>query len=291
MGIHRRRAVIHGLLLAGFLFNAYVLVVWGSRLVWFHDAQSWWTIDLAHLYDRARGDLMTTGAYRYAPPLAFLLAPFGVLPWPAFVALWTSLEVAALVWLDPRRWWLWLLAFPPVFLELLGGNIHLFMAVALALGLRYPAAWAFILLTKVTPGVGLLWFAVRREWRNLAIALGATALVVAVTLPLMPGLWADWLATLRESTGLAPSKDISILPLIVRLPLAALLVAWGARTDRVWTIPAAAILAMPSIWASAPVLLLAAGRLARPAAAEAAGVPRFRRGTSRTACPRHSGSY
>ncbi len=46
------------------------------------------------------------------------------------------------------------------------------MAAAIALGFRYPATWAFVLLAKVTPGIGLLWFLVRREWRNLAIALG-----------------------------------------------------------------------------------------------------------------------
>ena len=44
--------------------------------------------------------------------------------------------------------------------------------VAIVLGFRWPFTWAFVLLTKVTPGVGLLWFAVRREWRSLAIALG-----------------------------------------------------------------------------------------------------------------------
>ena len=77
--------------------------------------------------------------------------------------------------------------------ELAGGNISLLLAVAIVVGFRWPAAWALILLTKVSPGIGLLWFAVRREWRNLAIALGATAAVVAVSAVIMPGAWLEWL--------------------------------------------------------------------------------------------------
>ena len=69
----------------------------------------------------------------------------------------------------------------PVSQEILIGNIHLLLAAAIVLGFRWPGTWAFVLLTKVTPGVGLLWFAVRREWRSLGIALGATAAIVAVS--------------------------------------------------------------------------------------------------------------
>ena len=49
-----------------------------------------------------------------------------------------------------------LLAFPPLALELFHGNVHLFMAVAIVVGFRFPAAWAFVTLTKVSPGVGAL---------------------------------------------------------------------------------------------------------------------------------------
>ncbi len=74
-----------------------------------------------------------------------------------------------------------MLAFPPVALELYHGNVHLLMAAAIVLGFRYPVGWSFLLLTKVTPGVGLIWFAVRREWRPLLIALGFTGALVAVS--------------------------------------------------------------------------------------------------------------
>ena len=71
-------------------------------------------------------------------------------------------------------------------MELAGGNIHLLLAAAIVLGFRWPWTWAIVLLTKITPGIGLLWFVVRREWRDLAIALGATAAIVAVSFLVWP---------------------------------------------------------------------------------------------------------
>ena len=35
------------------------------------------------------------------------------------------------------------------------GNIHIFLALVTVFGLRWPWLWSFVLLTKVTPGVGL----------------------------------------------------------------------------------------------------------------------------------------
>jgi hypothetical protein len=66
---------------------------------------------------------------------------------------------------------------PPIADEITLGNIHAFMGLAVIAGLRWPGFWAFMLLTKVTPGVGLLWFVFRREWRSLAIAIGVTAAI------------------------------------------------------------------------------------------------------------------
>ena len=40
------------------------------------------------------------------------------------------------------------------------------------------------------------------------------------------------------------------IPLWIRLPAAAVLVVWGARTDRRWTVPVAATLALPVLWVS-----------------------------------------
>ena len=101
------------------------------------------------------------------------------LPWEAFLAAWTVILLLAVRYLVGPRLWAVAIAFAAF--ELLGGNIHLLLAVAIVAGFRWPAAWAFVLLTKVTPGVGLLWFAVRREWRSLGIALGATAVVAVAS--------------------------------------------------------------------------------------------------------------
>jgi hypothetical protein len=101
------------------------------------------------------------------------------------------------------------------------------------------------LLTKVTPGIGLLWFAVRREWRALGLALTATGLITAFSFALAPGLWFEWLGLLagsrQDPLAFGP-------PLLVRLPVAAIIVIWGARTDRRWAVPVGAYLALPNLW-------------------------------------------
>ena len=190
------------------------------------------------------------GAFNYTPPIARLFDPVGVLPWFTFLWLWLAVLVAQIVWLGGRSWRVvWILALPPVALELYHGNVHLIMAAAIALGYRYPWTWAFVILTKVTPGVGLVWFAVRREWRPLGIALGVTGAIVAVSLVVDGSLWVDWWDFIRSTPegGSVTQPQIPV-PLWLRLPAAVVLVAWGARTDRRWTVPLAATLALPVLW-------------------------------------------
>ena len=50
--------------------------------------------------------------------------------------------------------------------------------------------------------------------------------------------------------------DISGCVALVRLPLAVVLVVWGARTDRRWTVVVSAMLALPVLWFAAPALLI-----------------------------------
>jgi hypothetical protein len=210
--------------------------------------------------------------YKYPPPLAQVLAPVRMLgiEWPVFFGAWTVLLLASLAWMG-RRWTLLLLLFPPVLGELWLGNLNLLIGAAIVIGMRWPAAWAFVIVTKITPGIGLLWFAVRREWRSLAIALGATAAVVAVSVVLAPGLWADFLeasATQVGATVDVPRQAVPI-PLPLRLALAAAIIVWGARTDRAWVLPIAAGLSVPFLWWNAIAVMVAAIPLAswRPASA------------------------
>jgi hypothetical protein len=228
------------------------------------DAYAYWSIDLDNLYGASGGNTSDLGAFRYTPAIGQAFALFRLIPWELFLALWFAAMIVSLVWLTGRSW-LVLLAFPPVPLELYHGNVHLLMAVAIVLGFRYPAAWAFVLLTKVTPGVGLLWFAVRREWRSLAIALGVTGLLVAVSLVVDFRLWGEWIdKQLQVSLAKPPSQPQIEIPLLLRLPAAALLVIWGARTDRKWTVPASAALAMPVLWIAALSVVVAVLALYRP---------------------------
>jgi hypothetical protein len=253
----RMRAVRDGLILAGWLSTAFVFlaIVPAGRSLGY-DAFSYWSIDFGAVYDRTTDSNYTLGAFRYAPPIAFLFAPFTSLPWWSFLWLYTAVMVGTLAWLG-GRWTLALLALPPVACELYHGNIHLLTAAAVALGFRHPWTWSFVLLSKVTPGVALVWFAARREWRALATALGATIVIAAGTFLLAPTLWQDWIAA--TFSNLDEPQPYSVPPpLPLRLPLALLLVYWGARTDRRWTVPVGAALALPILWVHGLAVALAA---------------------------------
>ena len=125
------------------------------------------------------------------------------LPWQQFLATWTAVLMGALLLLAGPA--LFVLALPLAFFEIWGGNIHLLLALAIVLGFRWPQTWAFVFLTKVTPGIGVLWFAVRREWRSFGIALGTTALVIGISWVLAPGLWADWISPADSRRRQQPS--------------------------------------------------------------------------------------
>jgi hypothetical protein len=118
----------------------------------------------------------------------------------------------------------------------------------LVLGFHRSGAWALSLLTKVTPGIGLLWFAVRREWRALLEAALVTGAIVAVSVAFAPDQWADWFRLLASSTGSSTVPGSLPIPLVLRLPVAAVVIVFAARTDRRWLLPVGVLLAMPVIW-------------------------------------------
>jgi hypothetical protein len=204
------------------------------------DTYAYWVVDAAAPY-HTDGDPLEVGAFRYSPAAAQILGLINWLPWDAFFWLWMVVLFAAVAYIG--RWWsVAVLGLPPVLISLWYGNIDVLLAVAVVAGFRWPAAWAFPLLTKVTPGLGLLWFAVRREWRNLAIALGVTAGIAAVSFAFAPGLWWEWPQALMAVSGY-PGGD----SLALRIVAAAALVTWGALTGRRWTVVVAAALSNPTI--------------------------------------------
>jgi hypothetical protein len=225
------------------------------------DARSYYGLDLSNLY-LGRTDWNTIGAYPYSPAFAQLVYPLNLLPWPLFVAAWTLLLLFAVFGLTGPR--LFLLGLVLAAMEIAGGNISLLLTAAIVLGFRWPATWAFVLLTKITPGIGLLWFALRREWRSLAIALGATAAVVAVSWALMPGAWQDWIELLIANQGKGGTWAAIPIPLIVRGPIGVLLLVWGAPRNQRWVVPVACMLALPALWYGSLTMLLGVLPLTTP---------------------------
>jgi hypothetical protein len=268
-----RRAARDGAIVAGLLFAAYLFVVVAPAARTFgFDAFAYWSLNPVDPYARTAGAL---GAFTYSPVIVRLFAPFGVLPFWQFLLLWDGLLAGTALWLGlgSVRSVLAVFAFPAVALELYHGNVHLLIAAAIWLGFRFPAAWSFVLLTKVTPGIGLAWFAVRREWRSLSIALGVTAALMAVSFVVDGRLWESWLHDSLEATaGGSPLDQFSIpVPLWIRVPAALALVAWGGLTDRRWTVPVGATLALPVLWPSGFAILAALWPIQRERGQRASG--------------------
>lgn len=220
------------------------------------DAWSYWSVDPSHPYVEGVVRPGATQAYFYTPAFAQLTAPIHLLPWEVFIAAWTVLLTVALVW-QAGLWTAVALLLVPVFVDLTVGNIHLLLGAAILLGFRWPWTWAFVVLTKITPGVGLLWFAFRREWRNLAIALSATAAIAAVSFLFRPDLWREWIETLVAAASAPSWVFIVPIPVWFRLPVAVAILWWGARTDRRWTVPLASCIALPVLWFNGLAMLVA----------------------------------
>ena len=248
--------VIAGLiaLAAAWLGIVYFAEPWGRLAGSGMDARCYWAPDLANPY--LHSTWTDQIAYPYSPVFLQILQPIRLLPWQAFMAIWAAILMAAMVYLTGPRLILLGLAFFGL-MEIWGGNIEILVAVAVVLGFRWPATWSFVLLTKVTPGVGLLWFAVRREWRSLAIALAATVVVVVVSAAIQPDAWRRWLDVLTENAGKNGTWAAVPIPLAVRLPAAVLLLIWGARTNRRWVVPVGVMLALPALWYGGLSIMLA----------------------------------
>lgn len=234
----------------------YAAVFWTitSAVAWQADAYAYWLADPSALYSRP---VNTFGSYQYAPAFAQALTPITALPWPAFYAIWTGVQVVALAWIVGPLFVGAALLLPFVAEEVASGNVHLLLGAAIVLSLRHPAVWALLLLTKVTPGIGLLWYVVRREWRHLGVALVVTGSIVAGSFALDPGAWPAWIGYLVENRDAPALAGAVALPLAVRLPAAAALIAWGARNNRRWVLVVGTWLALPFLWPASFAMLVA----------------------------------
>lgn len=250
-----------GLSVAGFIVTAWFVIVPGIAAMGF-DAYAYWTVDIGHVYARSFGQLQAFGAFRYAPPVALVMAPLSLLPWPVYLAVWTASLVGALTYVA-RRWTLAACAFVGVGISLYLGNVDLLMAAAIVGAMRWPALWAIPILLKPTSAIGLLWYAGRREWRNLAIVLGVLAAACLPTIVLFPTMWGDWIRMLRDNLAI-PAPELTV-PALVRYPVAAALMALAVRSNRPWLIGIAVGLSQPVFGLRSATVAISALGLARGA--------------------------
>ena len=241
-------------LAAAWLGIVYFAEPWGRLAGSGMDARCYWAPDISNPY--LHSNWTDQIAYPYSPVFLQILQPIRLLPWQVFMGLWAATLMASMVYLTGLRLILLGLAFFGL-MEIWGGNIEMLIALAIVLGFRWPATWAFVLLTKITPGIGLLWFAVRREWRSLAIALGATVAVVAVSAALAPNAWLQWRDVLISNAGKNGTWAAVPIPFVVRFPVAVVLVVWGAHTNHRWAVPVSAMLALPALWYGGLSIMLA----------------------------------
>lgn len=225
------------------------------------DARAYWGAWRGLMYEGSVGE---PGHYLYSPAFAQATWPLAQAAWPVFTGAFIAANAIGLAWLLRP---LPLTLAVPLWLagsqEVVSGNIFVPMAIVAVLGMRLPHLWAFVALTKITPCLGPVWFAARGEWSALAKAVLTTVAVMAASVALAPGLWQDWLAFLFDQARLSGSAaGYEFIPgPLYRLPVAVILVVWAARTDRVWVLPVAMVLATPFIWNGSLTLLAAIPRL------------------------------
>lgn len=181
----------------------------------------------------------THGAYLYSPAFAHVIAPLTSLPWAWFAALWAVMSSAAYLWMVKPLgiWWaIPMLSFAVEDLRI--GQTTWLLALVCVLGLRYPSMWAAAVLTKVVPGVGVLWFVFRGEWREVRIAVFGTGAIVAASALAAPSLWVEWMRFLVASSD-------GVGSLMYRLPVAVGLLYWAATRNYRWALPVVVMLALP----------------------------------------------
>jgi hypothetical protein len=246
------RLFLIGLGVAACAYYWYLLTTSGGEP---SDAHWYWAANPADLYPHP--ELLQGNGYNYSPAFELVIGWGRLLPFEVFVAIWRAILLVTLVWLaGPLT--LLVLFTVPVASEVNAGNIQILLAAAIVLSYRKPAGWAatwaFVLLTKVTPGIGVLWFAVRRQWRELAVALGVTAAIVLVTFAIWPDRWFAWIGLL--TSGSPPPVAPYFLPFWPRFLVAIAIVVLAAWRCWRWPVVVAAMLALPAFYTISPSILV-----------------------------------
>jgi hypothetical protein len=237
-------------------------VWWGmAQQQWHDDSYTFWIAWRSnHLYPP---EWRPISQYVYSPAFAQAFWPLTLLSWPTVNAVWAALQLLALVWMLGPIGAVAGLAFPfpslpvsgtAVYATIDNGNPMILTAAAITLGLtRWPGGFAYVLLTKVSAGIGILYFAIRRQWRELGIALGVTAAIVLVSAFFAPRPWLEWGRLLYgaafNSGGVEAlaKEQFMPLPLAVRGLIGLGVVAVAAWRGWLWAVPIGCCLALPDI--------------------------------------------
>jgi hypothetical protein len=246
------------ILVAGLVVRALQLVDATATPLWGTDFSAYWQAGSALLaggspYSASQLSgpyvAIEPGLYLYPPLVAALVTPLTALPVTVATAIWSLLGALAFLWVGllvarregvarSRRDLALLgmagLVFPPVYIDLVVGNVNLWLFALLGLGWLghrsgRPVVLGFAIaaatLVKVFPVVLFVWLIGTRQWRALAWAVGGVAAMVAISLP-VTGLqpWLDYpYALINAAAGV-----VSVVPTVSDL-LTGLVGASAAR--------------------------------------------------------------
>ena len=246
---------------------AFALVGWALSLWTFvmfwpgagYDAHTYWQA----ARDVVAGSSPYSGTYgglqgfRYAPPLAALLAPGAFVSFDAFKLVMLALNVGALRYaVGSWRWAGIMLVNPLVLHELYLGNVNFPIAAALYAAFRSSTSpLAFAGLAKLSPFFVLP--QLLRSGRRLKPFLVTLGAAIALTLPVL-SLWPAWASALLTSPTPPGTLPFDLGPRLL-LAVCLVAVAWYRRAD--WIAALAATIAVPILWPSTLVILLAPARM------------------------------
>jgi hypothetical protein len=211
-----------------------------ASLVAVAGAVSWLSYDIVYLPDRPLRDLrlyldagttalhgaspyisgplvLSPGAdlpFVYPPPTIPLFALFAAIPRPIAEAIWIGGSVAAAVaalWLVGvrGRWLLVLLAWPPLALGIVVGNVATITFFLFVAGFRFGACLILGGIFKPQSTIPALWLVRERRWRAIVVGIAVVALAALLALA-FAGIdaWRAWLNALRffqESFAIYPT--------------------------------------------------------------------------------------
>jgi hypothetical protein len=167
------------------------------------------------LYDTSFEQTGGFGLFYYPPPFILAILPLALIDGSAASVVWLGVLLAAffgaIVLLPVRpsvKWLVVLLAGLswPVAYTFKLGQVGPLLMLAFAVGWRWTssptalgASAAIGALVKVQPGLVLLWAALTRRWRAVAIGVGVVLVAsVAATVVVGVGAWPDYVQLLRQ---------------------------------------------------------------------------------------------